>query len=170
MLVGILIIAFAVMVVPVMGDDVSVTGDTSSTFHFEVINQSLDFGTFIMGTNYISPSYPDTSATPTFAVVNVTTNDAAWTISQAGLNNGKMTQGSNTLAAALGIKNASVISGTTTGQTSPLALTGGTVVLFSGTPIDLTYIPLELSQVVSTTDPYAIGYTNTITFTYTDTS
>ena len=66
-IVGILIIAFAAMVAPVMGDDVSVTGATSSTMSFEVKNLTLDFGTFVVGTNYISPSYPDADAAKRFA-------------------------------------------------------------------------------------------------------
>lgn len=166
-IVGILIIAFAAMVAPVMAaDPVQISGGTASTFSFTMVNTSLTFGTFAAGSNYISPSHPDTVAK--FAVVDLTTNAGAWTISQKGLNSGHMANGGHTLAAALGIKNASVISGTTLGQTSALALTGSDLPLFTGTLIEQTYIPLEISQVVTAADPYDTGYANTITFTYTN--
>ncbi|MCK9580038.1 MAG: hypothetical protein M0Q92_06255 [Methanoregula sp.] len=164
-----LIIALAAMVAPVLGDEpVVITGDTPTLFNFDVVNASIDFGEFDIDENYISPTHPDASGTPTWSVVNLTTNDATWsiTIADTASNGGYMKSGALSLINPLKVRNASVISGTTSGPSDPQDITGSAEAIFSGTPVNLLYIPLEFSQLVTNLDPKGTDFTTTVTFAY----
>jgi len=167
-LIGVLIIALAAMAMPVMADDVGVSGDLGSGGTFTVTNQTLKFASFAPGsTNYISPTALD-SIGSNFASIHMTDiNDPAWHIDVSGTNSGYMTTGSYTLGSAMGIKNATAVSGIG-GITAPQALTGSAAQLFTGGVLTgTTDIPLELSQAVAVGDTAATGYAITVTVQYT---
>jgi hypothetical protein len=166
---GVLIIALATMAVPVMAGDsgtIGATGEQSQHYDITIDNATLQFGTFALASNTISPTHPDTAGN--WAVLKgFYTNDDTWSVKVAG-DNAKMTHGSHALNAAMTIKNATDQSGSgITGWGSAQTLTTTATTLVHGTgSLSATDIPLYIEQTVTATDSADNGYAMTITVSY----
>ncbi|MFZ1127430.1 hypothetical protein [Methanoregula sp.] len=166
-IVGVLIIAFAAMVAPVMADGtVTTSGNQPTNASVSILNASTNFGSFTVGTDTISPSHYNTSVG--FPVIDVYSNENQWYVKVNG-NNAEMTNGVYTLANPLTIQNATPVTDIT-GVASPLTLTTSATQLLMGSPVDETYVPLVLQQPIIPTDTAANGYQMVITVAYSDTA
>jgi hypothetical protein len=175
-MVGVMIIAFATMAVPVMAaadQTVSVSGTDSETVTFTVTNPSLGFGSFNLGTNNTVDSTKGT-----YSVVQLKTNSNSWSIvaSNTSAVSGHMMSGSLSLANATGIQAESPVSGHgITGTSGLISLSATSQAILTGTqtiPTVTDISPLKIDQYVSTGDiaattPYSIvitlGYQSTLT-------
>jgi len=162
---GLLALACIAMVVPVMADgNVGANGSQASNFSVTVTNTSVNFGTFTVGSNTISPTHPDSHSN--FSVVQVYSNDPNWYVQVSGSNSGHMKSSAGyTLFNALTIQNATVVTG---GINSPLTLTGsGTGKdLLTETPLNPTDVPVTLEQTIIPTDTAASDYAISISIVY----
>jgi len=161
-----LIIAFAALAAPVTADVVSVNGAVQSASTFSVVNKTLAFGTFTVGTNTISSTHNDTAGK--FSVISLATNDPVWHIQVSGTDGGKMKSTSAPtllLTNQMKIRNNTVVTGVT-GPASAQTITGSSTNLLNGAPLATTFIPLELSQTVLATDAAKSDYAMTVTLTY----
>jgi hypothetical protein len=170
-MIGVLIIAFAAMVTPVMAGtsgQVGAQGDQGQHYDITIDNASLLFGTFAIGSNVISPTHPDTHTPGQWAVIKqFYTNEDTWYLKVAG-DNAKMTKGSHTLNAVMTIKNATDQTGsgiTGWGSAQPLTTIATRLVNGAG-PFSATDIPLYIEQTVAGTDPADTNYAMTITVSY----
>lgn len=178
---GVLIIAFAAMVAPVLAvgtQSLSATANDQATVTFTVTNSSpttLTFGTGIFNlaaNNTISKSYPDHNGH--FPVVQVQTNENPWYITAVdNTNNGHMKSGSLILANATGIQ-AENVAGAYATQSVPnlVPLSGSAQAILSGSAVvpSITDIAsLKIDQYVSTGDTAANNYAIAITLAYEDT-
>jgi hypothetical protein len=171
-MVGVLIIAFATMAVPVMagtGGTIGASGDQISQYDITIPNDTVSFGDFAIASNKISPDHP--GADGKWAVIKgFYTTDPIWFVKVNG-NHLKMTDGTHPLGASMTIKNATDQSGSgITGLGSALTLTTDATTLVSGSAaLGSTDIPLYIEQTVAASDP--IGhYTMTITVSYSTTA
>ena len=174
---GLLVIAFAVMITPVMAVDnqpISVSGTNPETVTFTVAPSSYTFLTFNLNTNntlgFTSTGHP---------IVSISTNDASWSItavntSTANAGHMQNSDGSLYLANATGIAAhpstynvagvavpAAVGSNLISLSESPQEIITGSEPVATLTPIT----PLEIDQYVSTGDAASI-YSIVITLAY----
>ncbi len=168
-IVGLMVIVAALMVAPVMaGNTVTASGNDQQSYSLTVANNSLSFGTFIIGSNVISPTYPDQGGNNEFGVIQMSTNDNSWYVKVNGGTSYMTSSHSYTLADPMTIQNATDLTASgITGQATPMTLTTTATNLLVGShSIGPTNIPLYLQQTVGPTDTADTGYSMTITVTY----
>jgi len=152
---GLLVIAFAVMITPVMaGNTIAASGEQGSQYTLSVGSSTTDFGTFSLGQNFNTANS-----------VTVTTNDGTWSLTASG---DKMISGSTYLTDPISIKNQTDLSASgITGEAIPVSITSGGQQFVTGTSSQLTgtTIPLYLGQFIHMGDPKG-SYSTTITISY----
>jgi len=171
-LVGFLIIAFALLTVPVAADGASdtatLTGTLDSSATMTIGNETLHFATFAVGSRNISPSVHATEDSGrAFADLQVSSNEASWHVYGLAANSGKMksTTTATTLTRPLNLDIA---------YAAPADFTKHNVVL-SGSPqvfldvaaqkLTTVSVPLDLGQDVVSGDP-ADTYSTVLTLQF----
>lgn len=174
-LVGVLIIALALIPLPVAADttgEAHLTGDYGSTAAISVNNATVAFATFTPGNRNISSAVR--ASGNTFAVLNVTSNDVTWHVTaEDKTNTGHMLAGAVPLTHALNVDYAKNV------YTLPSAITAIDDVTLTGDAQPFVHgsgvlgstdypesIPLDFGQQIENTDT-AGDYAIDILLTYT---
>jgi hypothetical protein len=173
-LIGVLIIALAAMAAPVMADTStggSAGGTQDVNASVSMNNASVNFGSFAVGSNVISPSHFGASGFPEIVVYS---NENAWHINVVGTHNLMQSGEGYTLANAMNI---ATVSGSSTGDVgsinyfshdTPSTLTTTTpgTNFIGGTAMDRGNVSLSLSQTVIPKDKASSSYSMGITVNY----
>jgi len=149
---------------------VTASGNDQESYSLTVLNSTLSFGTFAIGSNVISPTSPDQGGNKEFGVIQMSTSDNTWNVQVNGGTKYMTSLHSYTFATPMTIQNATDLTASgIAGKADPMTLTTTPTRLMEGTqPIGKTNIPLCLQQTVESTDTADTGYSMTVTVTYAD--